>query len=296
MKEIVTLDIKKLVPDPLQPRQEFEPTAMNQLKKSIASKGVLNPLVVETLQNGNYLIVDGERRYRASVLVGLTEVPVLIQPESTSTERLIMRFHLQEHQKSWTHFDKARAIKVLVDSGEMPVSEVGAILGIKAGVVQSLLLLLTLSRRSQEIAETRRVPFTYLATLGKIVRTSNKLGLSKEQDKLEASIIDKIERGVIENTTSMHNLSISVEKGGADIIDNIIRIKDYTPDQALTDSKAGNLRAYQRLCSNWAWAEGAVNNGIENSVFKLLDQEGYTKAKRLIAKLEKFIRLSKFEN
>lgn len=62
-----TLKLTLIKPDPMQPRQEFDPYDLNLLKKSIASQGILQPLVVEKIKgNGHYILVDGERRYRAA--------------------------------------------------------------------------------------------------------------------------------------------------------------------------------------------------------------------------------------
>lgn len=75
----VTLKISEIEPNRKQPRQEFEPEALNELSESIAQHGVLQPLVVRPIFGGGYEIVAGERRFRASRMAGLTEVPVVIR-------------------------------------------------------------------------------------------------------------------------------------------------------------------------------------------------------------------------
>lgn len=73
-----TVDIKLLYPSPLQPRKDFDEDALNSLVESIREKGVLQPLLVR--KNGNkYEIIAGERRYRASKIAGLQELPVIIK-------------------------------------------------------------------------------------------------------------------------------------------------------------------------------------------------------------------------
>lgn len=73
-----TVDIKLLYPSPLQPRKDFDEDALNSLVESIREKGVLQPLLVR--KNGNkYEIIAGERRYRASKVAGLQELPVIIK-------------------------------------------------------------------------------------------------------------------------------------------------------------------------------------------------------------------------
>lgn len=75
----VTLKITEIEPNRKQPRQEFEPEALNELSDSIAQHGVLQPLVVRPIFGGGYEIVAGERRFRAARMAGLTEVPVVIR-------------------------------------------------------------------------------------------------------------------------------------------------------------------------------------------------------------------------
>lgn len=78
---IKTVPLSDLEPSPFQPRHVFNQEAINDLVESIRTKGVLQPLIVRT-KNGfsdKYEIVGGERRWRASQLAGLTEVPVLIK-------------------------------------------------------------------------------------------------------------------------------------------------------------------------------------------------------------------------
>lgn len=73
---IKTLNVNELEPSPYQPRKEFNQEALNALVASIKEKGVLQPLLVR--KNGEkYEIIAGERRWRASKLAGITEVPVI---------------------------------------------------------------------------------------------------------------------------------------------------------------------------------------------------------------------------
>lgn len=70
------LNVDKLVPNPFQPRKEFDPEKLQELSDSIREHGILEPLTVEDAGNGSFYIIMGERRTRAAKLAGLTEVPV----------------------------------------------------------------------------------------------------------------------------------------------------------------------------------------------------------------------------
>ncbi len=75
--------VSEIRPDPNQPRQRFDDDALSELVDSIREKGVLQPLIVRRSDEGDYLIVAGERRFRAAKQAGLTEVPVLVKDVAT---------------------------------------------------------------------------------------------------------------------------------------------------------------------------------------------------------------------
>lgn len=75
----VTLPLDEIVPNKDQPRKQFDEEALADLAASIAQHGVLQPLLVRPMPDGTYQLVAGERRWRASRMAGLTEVPVVIR-------------------------------------------------------------------------------------------------------------------------------------------------------------------------------------------------------------------------
>lgn len=81
----VALPIGEIQPNRSQPRRQFDDLALSELSASIAQHGVLQPILVRPLTDGGYQIVAGERRWRASRMAGLTEVPVVIR-EMTDRE------------------------------------------------------------------------------------------------------------------------------------------------------------------------------------------------------------------
>ena len=77
---VSTLPLREIEPDPEQPRKHFDQEALNQLAASITENGLLQPIAVRPKKLGTgYIIIAGERRWRAARLAGLDEVPVLIK-------------------------------------------------------------------------------------------------------------------------------------------------------------------------------------------------------------------------
>ena len=76
--QIQNLPLGNIKPDPEQPRKTFNKDALQQLSESIENHGVIQPITVRQL-NGHYIIVMGERRYRASKLAGKTTIPCIVR-------------------------------------------------------------------------------------------------------------------------------------------------------------------------------------------------------------------------
>lgn len=85
----VTLKLNDIIPNKDQARKQFDDEPLAELADSIAEHGVLQPLLVRPLPNGSYQLIAGERRYRASRMAGLTEVPVVIKSLSDEEAAVI---------------------------------------------------------------------------------------------------------------------------------------------------------------------------------------------------------------
>ena len=204
-----TLPLKNIVPDPNQPRQEFSPDRMKQLVASIDTEGILSPLMVEKIegQKDKYLIVDGERRYKAAVTLGLQTVPVFICDSMTDQERMVRRFHVQEQHQSWSPFDKARAIYFFKNRIGLSINDTANILGLSKDSVYNWIGILNLSKRNQTYSIDKRIGFSYL---NKIVRISQALSDEEEialtPDKIQRIILEKLEHNAIYDQTDMTEL------------------------------------------------------------------------------------------
>lgn len=84
----VNIRIEEIEPNREQPRKEFDSGALAELADSIAQHGVLQPLLLRPMVNGGYRIVAGERRWRASRMAGLSEVPAVVREMSDGEEML----------------------------------------------------------------------------------------------------------------------------------------------------------------------------------------------------------------
>jgi ParB family transcriptional regulator, chromosome partitioning protein len=114
-----------------QPRKSFDEMRMTRLINSIKVRGLKVPLdVEETDKTGEYLLVDGERRYRALKEMGKTTVPVMISPQVNALDHLVNQFHIQEQHENWTPIEKAVAVNDLAEELGKSTKEIGSLLGV----------------------------------------------------------------------------------------------------------------------------------------------------------------------
>ena len=148
--ELRRIAISKIVEDPDQPRKAFDETGLAGLAESLRQHGVLNPITVVALSGVDaYRIVTGERRWRASQLAGLDDVPCLIRKSDTvdrRSEQLIENLQRED----LAPVDKANAIKFLKEEIKGTNKEVAQRLGLSDRMVGHLLDLLDLPEAISE--------------------------------------------------------------------------------------------------------------------------------------------------
>ena len=139
----VTLKISEIEPNRTQPRKEFDEQALSELAESISQHGLLQPLLVRPLTLGGYQIVAGERRYRASRMAGLTEVPVIIK-ELTDTETMEIALIENLQREDLSPVEEALGYKALIDENGFSQEEVAKSVGKSRPAVANALRLLKL--------------------------------------------------------------------------------------------------------------------------------------------------------
>src|SRR5579875_3430838 len=134
--------VAALVPNPEQPRRHFDEEALAALADSIARHGLLQPLVVRPVPGG-YEVIAGERRLRAAIRAGLTEVPVLVR-ESAPGERLELALIENLQRENLTPLEEAEAYRHLSEVYGMTQEEIAARVGKSRPAITNTLRLLTL--------------------------------------------------------------------------------------------------------------------------------------------------------
>ena len=145
----ITLNLNDIEPNRDQPRKDFDETALSELADSIAQHGLIQPIVVKPNLDGRYSIIAGERRWRASRMAGLTEVPVVIKE---ADEQTLMEIALIENlqREDLNAVEEALGYRSLIDTYGLTQEEVAKKMGKSRSAVTNALRLLALDDNELE--------------------------------------------------------------------------------------------------------------------------------------------------
>ncbi len=137
------LPIHKVEPNPDQPRQDFDPEALEALAESIGLHGVIQPLTVREMANGYYQIIAGERRWRAARMANLTEIPaVIVEADEKKAMELALIENLQ--RQDLNPVEEALGYQTLMAEHHMTQEEAAERVGKSRPAVANALRLLNL--------------------------------------------------------------------------------------------------------------------------------------------------------
>ncbi|MBM6683735.1 ParB/RepB/Spo0J family partition protein [Collinsella intestinalis] len=143
------LPIEQIVPNPNQPRTHFNETELNELSESIREHGVLQPLLVRK-KGSKYEIIAGERRYQASKLADLTEVPVIIK-DVDDQEMLALALIENLQRSDLNPLEEARGYRQLIDASGMTQDALSKAVSKSRSAITNSLRLLDLPEAVQQM-------------------------------------------------------------------------------------------------------------------------------------------------
>ena len=137
------IDPNLLRPNPKQPRTEFDPKKLEELSESIRQHGILEPIIIEAADDGNFYIIAGERRTRASKMAGLTKVPVQLR-KFDEQQKLEMALIENIQRADLNPIEEAQAYYNLIQISELNQEEVAKRVGKARATVANAIRLLKL--------------------------------------------------------------------------------------------------------------------------------------------------------
>lgn len=204
----VKLKIMDIEPNRDQPRKIFDEDALAELADSIAKHGVIQPLLVRPMPDGSYQLVAGERRWRASRMAGLTEVPVVIK-ELSDDEAMALALIENLQREDLNAIEEAQGIKALMDTLSLTQDEAAERVGKSRPAVANALRLLKLPDSVIALVSEGKLSPGHARAL---------LGFKDEQDIIETADLI-IEKGLtvrdVEKLVKKRNKEPKAEKPAA---------------------------------------------------------------------------------
>lgn len=151
---VIQVPVSAIVPNPSQPRHSFDTESLLSLSQSIRHNGILQPLTVRELEDGEYELVAGERRLRAAIMAGYASVPC-IPVLLNDTQSAVMSLLENLQREDLNYFDEATAIAKLIEQCGLTQEEVAKKLGKGQSTIANKLRLL-------RIGQTQRAKLTEL--------------------------------------------------------------------------------------------------------------------------------------
>lgn len=192
---VLNIEVSKVVANPNQPRKMFDEDALKELADSIKQHGVIQPIVV-TLKGDKYMIIAGERRFRANQMVGNKTIPAIIK---SYTDRQIKEISIIENlqREDLNPIETAKAIKDLMMQYNITQEEVADRIGKSRPAIANTLRLLSLNPDVIRLVETGALSAGHARCL-----------ISVDDDKLQTALANKAKNGQM----SVRDLESAVKK------------------------------------------------------------------------------------
>ena len=199
------LRISLIEPDPSQPRSDINEEKIAELSASIAQRGVLQPIIVRP-RGDKYVIVAGERRWRASRLAGLDTIPVHVRSfEDSEIPEIQLIENLQRDDLN--AIEEAYGFKRLIDDRQLTQSEVADLLAKSRSSITNALRLLDLPESVQEMVYEKRLSAGHARAILAVPDDTTRIKLAQkaEEEGLSVRAIETLARlsggGIIPNTS-----------------------------------------------------------------------------------------------
>lgn len=162
--ELRKLSVDIIQPGKYQPRKNIDPQSIQELADSIRSQGIIQPLVVRSVNQTQYEIIAGERRWRAAQIAGLNEVPVIVRDISDSAA-MAMALIENIQREDLNPIDEAMALQRLMNEFAMSHDSVAQVVGKARTTITNMLRLLSLSEEVKNLVQQKQIDMGHARAL-----------------------------------------------------------------------------------------------------------------------------------
>ena len=236
----VKLKLSEIEPNKNQPRKNFDEEALAELSHSIELHGVIQPLLVRPMIDGSYQLVAGERRWRASRMAGLTEVPVLIK-DFTDAEVAEVALVENLQREDLDPIEEALGYKELAERFDYTQEEISNLVGASRPAIANALRLLTLPEEIIKLVSSKELSAGHARALLTLEDDKAKIELAKfvikedisvrETERLARKQIKQVPTG--KKTKKRNPYYDEVELALSDVLQRKVRVTKSTKKGAI---------------------------------------------------------------
>lgn len=186
--DVEKIDLSKVYPNPNQPRKTFDKESLNELAESIRIHGLIQPVIVNKMDDG-YMIIAGERRYRACKICGLTQIDAIVK---NYTNKQISEISIIENlqREDLNPVEIAKGIRKLMDEYGLTQEKVAERLGKPRSVIANSVRILALYPEVLDMVEKGKVSFGHAKILVAVEDYATQLLLAKKVAKDKLTVRD----------------------------------------------------------------------------------------------------------
>lgn len=229
--EVILIDINKIAPNPNQPRKRFDDEKIQELAESIQVHGIIQPIIVRSVENG-YEIIAGERRWRASRKAGLKEVPCLIKIFSEQ-DNLLVALIENLQREDLNPMEESVAYQYMISNFSLTQDEIAKNVGKSRPYVANALRLQKLPEKIQEMVSSGALSAGHARTLLAMERSADQIALAEMIIKdglsvrqVEAQIKEQTEKKSEKNAQEKNNAFQHIESDIKDVLGTKVKIKE----------------------------------------------------------------------
>lgn len=221
--QVVKIKLDDIICDPEQPRKTISPKKLDALMNSFTQSGPMNPIIVRPCQEGKFMIITGERRYRAAQKAQLDTIDCIVRPDVDDQTAREMQLKENYHREDIPPIEMALAIKDYIEKYHVSQSEMSKRTGIPQSTISNRLALLNLP------------PIVHDKLITQVIGPNEAIKIAALPLKIQGSVLDAIASGTITSRT-LEKLTQRLKEGEESSIEATMNEFNLISPEAATNS------------------------------------------------------------
>ena len=276
-KEIIQVSLDDIIPNRFQPRLSFDEQGLNELAESIRQHGIIQPLVLRKIGD-KYEIIAGERRYKASYIAGLSEVPaVIINLNDNESAEVAIVENIQ--RKDLSPIEEAKSYKKLLDRGYLTQDQLAGRMGKTQATISNKLRLLNLDDEVQQALLNNKISERHARSL-----------LRLEDKDMQKEVLHRIleDRLNVRDTENLITEKLNEQKEFIQVSNLTSKNFDF-PEMVDLNKTDNDMKELDNLLNNTISIDNIINEPVEEEI-EVMQEDTKTPMDLVIEKMENIVK------